>query len=346
MNRTKLKNKNRGRTWPLSIAPMMQWTDRHYRFFMRQITRHTLLYTEMITSGAVLHGNREKLLGFSAEEKPLALQIGGDNPEELARCAQIVEEWGYDEIDLNIGCPSEKVQKGNFGACLMAEPELVADCVRAMRDACNLPVTVKHRIGIDNLDSYEALANFIQVVSEAGCDSFIVHSRIAILKGLSPKDNRKIPPIRYEDVYRLKKDFPELIIEINGEIKTMAQVSEHLKYVDGVMIGRAAYENPYLLSSADSIFYESDHPVKTRRQIIETMAPYLEGWIKKDVYPNRIIRHMLSLFSHKPGNKRWKRYLSEHAHKPGVGAEILIDAMEGVPEDVLDERVSIAKEDL
>ena len=327
MNDLTLNNNFRGRIWPLSIAPMMQWTDRHYRYFMRQITRHTLLYTEMITSGAIIYGKKEKILPFSEIEKPLALQIGGDEPGQLSECAKIIEEWGYDEIDLNVGCPSERVQRGNFGACLMAEPNLVADCVKAMRDACSIPVTVKHRIGIDNLDSYEALADFIGIVSESGCDRFIVHARIAILKGLSPKDNRKIPPIRYQDVYQLKKDFPHLIIELNGEVKTMDQAREHLEHVDGVMVGRAAYENPYIFSVADSLFYGDKTPPKSRRQIIEAMIPYIGDCLKRDIYPAHILRHMLGLFSHQPGNKKWRRYLSENMHKPAVGAEILRNAL-------------------
>ncbi len=323
--------------WPVSIAPMMNWTDRHYRYLMRQITRCTLLYTEMITSGAVLHGNREKLLGFSAEEKPLALQIGGDNPDELAECARIIEDWGYDEINLNVGCPSERVRKGNFGACLMEEPELVRDCLKGMINAVSIPVTVKHRIGIDGQESYQSLAGFVETVAESGCERFTVHSRIAVLKGLSPKDNRTVPPLRYEDVYRLKEDFPHLTIDINGGIRTIDDISHHLSFVDGVMVGRAAYENPYMFSEVDSRFYQNNNSPKTRRQIIESMIPYIDDWIAKNVFPNHIIRHMLNLFAHKPGTKRWKRYLSENARKPGIGTEVLMEAMEQVPDEVLDE---------
>lgn len=327
--------------WPVSIAPMMKWTDRHYRYFMRQITKCTLLYSEMITSGAVIHGNREKLLAFSAEEKPLALQIGGDDPHELAECARIAEEWEYNEINLNVGCPSERVQKGNFGACLMAEPKLVRDCLKAMKDEVSIPVTVKQRIGIQGRESYASLANFVETISESGCDRFIIHARIAILKGLSPKDNRTVPPLRYDDVYRLKKDYPHLVIEINGGIKTIGDILQHLNFVNGVMVGRAAYENPYMFSEVDSKFYGSDTPPKCRRQIIEAMIPYIEEWMTKDVYPNHIMRHVLNLFAYKPGTKRWKRYLSENMHRPEVDGEILLEAMTEIPEDVLDEAPSV-----
>lgn len=329
--------------YPVSIAPMMNWTDRHYRYFMRQITKCTLLHTEMITSGAVLHGNRDKLLGFSMEEKPLALQIGGDDPIELAECARIIEDRGFDEINLNVGCPSERVQRGNFGACLMAEPVLVRDCLSSMINAVSIPVTVKHRIGIDGQESYESLANFVEILAESGCQRFSVHARIAVLKGLSPKDNRKVPPLRYEDVYRLKDDFPNLIIEINGGIKTIEDISRHLNLVDGVMVGRAAYENPYMFADVDFKFYGHSNPSKSRRQIIEEMIPYVEDWVAKDVYPNHIVRHMINLFAFKQGTKRWKRYLSENAHKPGIGGNILLEAMKQVPEDILDELPTIAR---
>jgi tRNA-dihydrouridine synthase A len=337
MNQNPQNESMKNNVWPVSVAPMMRWTDRHYRYFMRQITRCTLLYTEMITSGAVLHGNRERLLGFSVEEKPLALQVGGDDLKELATCANIAADCGYDEINLNVGCPSERVQNGNFGACLMAEPKLVRDCLKAMKDAVDIPVTVKHRIGIDGQESYESLAKFVEVVAESGCDRFIVHSRIAVLDGLSPKDNRTVPPLRYEDVYHLKEDFPHLTIEINGGIKTLEDIAHHLQFVDGVMVGRAAYENPYLFSEVDTRFYNDGNPPKSRRQIIEAMIPYLERWIERDVYPHHIIRHMLNLFAHKPGTKQWKRYLSENGHRSGVGVDILEEAMKKVADEVLDE---------
>ncbi|MDX1387987.1 MAG: tRNA dihydrouridine(20/20a) synthase DusA, partial [Acidobacteriota bacterium] len=244
----------RGRAYPLSVAPMMDRTDRHYRRFVREITRRTLLYTEMITTGAVLQGDRDFLLGFSPEERPLALQLGGDDPEALSECARIAEDRGYDEVNLNVGCPSDRVRQGRFGACLMAEPERVADAVAAMREATSVPVTVKHRIGIDDLDRYEDMALFVRTVAGAGCDRFSVHARKAVLGGLSPKANRTVPPLRYEDVHRLKREHPGLRIEINGGIASLEEVRRQLEFVDGVMIGRAAYDDPFLLSTVDRDF--------------------------------------------------------------------------------------------
>lgn len=328
----------RGRLWPVSVAPMMDWTDRHYRYFMRQITRHTLLYSEMKTTGAVLFGNREKILGFSPLEKPLALQLGGDDPAELAECAAIAEEMGYDEVNLNVGCPSERVQRGNFGACLMAEPELVASCLKAMREAVSIPVTVKHRIGIDGLEDYEDLKRFVSVVAASGCDRFIVHARIARLQGLNPKENRTVPPLRYEEVYRLKEDFPGLTIEINGGIKSPEETFTHLKWVDGVMIGRAAYENPYLFATVDSLFYEDQRLPPTRREILEALIPYLEEQICAGVFPRHITRHILGLFHGRPGASFWKRCLSENAPGPETTAALLQEALRGIPAEILDER--------
>jgi len=232
--------------YPVSVAPMMDYSDRHFRYFMRQMTKKALLYTEMINTQAIIHGDRHKLLDFSPLEKPVALQLGGDNPHQLAECAKIGQDWGYDEINLNVGCPSSRVQSGNFGACLMAQPEKVAKCVETMIEAVDIPVTVKHRIGIDNQDSYENMANFVKIVAEGGCQRFVVHARKAWLQGLSPKENRHIPPLRYEEVYRLKQEFPHLIIEINGGITTIEAIQTHLNYVDGVMIGRVACDNPYI----------------------------------------------------------------------------------------------------
>ena len=316
---------------PLSIAPMMERTDRHYRYFMRQMTRRTLLYTEMITTAAILHGDREKLLGFSPEEKPLSLQVGGDNPQELAECARIAEDMGYDEINLNVGCPSNRVQNGNFGACLMAQPERVAQAVEAMQKAVDLPVTVKHRIGIDQRDRYEDMAHFVRIVSEAGCRHFTVHARKAWLKGLSPKENRNIPPLRYQDVHRLKQEFPHLFIEINGGITTLEQVQEQLKLVDAVMIGRAAYDNPYLFATVDRDLYGEDVTPPTRRKVVEAMLPYIDYWIAKGLKLNAISRHMLQLFAGKPGTKAWKRHISENAHRPGAGFEVIGAALAKVP---------------
>ena len=310
---------------------MMERTDRHYRYFMRQMTHSTLLYTEMITTAAILHGDREKLLGFSPEEKPLSLQVGGDNPQELAECARIAEDMGYDEINLNVGCPSNRVQNGNFGACLMAQPERVAQAVEAMQKAVDLPVTVKHRIGIDQRDRYEDMAHFVRIVSEAGCRHFTVHARKAWLKGLSPKENRNIPPLRYQDVHRLKQEFPHLFIEINGGITTLEQVQEQLKLVDAVMIGRAAYDNPYLFATVDRDLYGEDVTPPTRRKVVEAMLPYIDYWIAKGLKLNAISRHILQLFAGKPGTKAWKRHISENAHLPGAGFEVIGAALAKVP---------------
>lgn len=312
---------------PLSIAPMMDRTDRHYRYFMRQISRRTLLYTEMITSQAIIHGDRHKLLDFSLEEKPLVLQIGGDNPAQLAECAKIGEAWGYDAINLNVGCPSPRVQSGNFGACLMTQPELVAKAVAQMQQAVQIPVTVKHRIGVDECDRYEDMVNFVRIVSEAGCTNFSVHARKAWLQGLSPKENRDVPPLRYQDVYRLKQDFPQLFIEINGGIKTLAQTKTHLKSVDAVMIGRAAYDRPYTLATVDrDIFNEAVTP-PTRREIVEAMLPYIDYWVNKGTRLNSISRHMLQLFAEQPGTKAWKRYITENACLPGADSLVISNAL-------------------
>lgn len=322
----------------LSIAPMMDWTDRHYRYFMRQLTRRTLLYTEMVTTAAVLHGDHERLLGFSELEHPLALQMGGDNPRDLAACARIAEAKGYDEVNLNVGCPSERVQSGNFGACLMAQPEQVAACVAAMREAVDIPVTVKHRIGIDELDRYEDMANFVRIVSQAGVNRFTVHARKAWLKGLSPKENRTVPPLRYEDVYRLKGAFPQLQIEINGGFRDMEHIKAQLNKLDGVMVGRAAYETPYLFATVDQDIFGEDTLPPTRREVVTGMLPYVEMQCQKGVYLSRITRHMLGLFSGQPGARAWRRHISENAHKAGADVEVLISAMNQVPAEVLDAR--------
>ncbi|MEB3278033.1 MAG: tRNA dihydrouridine(20/20a) synthase DusA [Lyngbya sp.] len=317
---------------PLSVAPMMDRTDRHFRYFMRQITRRTLLYTEMVTSAAIIHGDRSKLLGFSPEEKPLVLQIGGDQPEELAICAEIAEDMGYDQVNLNVGCPSSRVQNGNFGACLMAQPQRVAEAVSKMQNRVKIPVTVKHRIGIDDRDRYEDMANFVEIVSGSGCQQFTVHARKAWLQGLSPKDNRNIPPLRYEDVHRLKQEFPHLLIEINGGLTNFSQVHEQLKSVDAVMIGRAAYDNPYLFATADREFYGEETTPLTRHQVVEAMFPYLEYWLSRGVKLNSIMRHVLQLFTGQPGTKAWKRYLSENGCLAGAGVEVVREALSQVPQ--------------
>jgi tRNA-dihydrouridine synthase A len=316
---------------PLSVAPMMERTDRHFRYFMRQITRSTLLYTEMIATAAIVHGDRSKLLGFSPEEKPLALQLGGDNPVELAECARIAEDLGYNEVNLNVGCPSSRVQEGHFGACLMARPETVARCVEAMQKAVTIPVTVKHRIGIDERDRYEDLLDFVRIVAATGCRRFTVHARKAWLKGLSPKENRTIPPLRYEEVYRLKAECPDLRVEINGGIATLEQVHRHLAKVDAVMIGRAAYDNPYLFATVDRDLYGEKTTPPTRHQAIENMLPYLEFWLGKGLKLNTISRHLLQVFVGQPGTTAWKRHISENAHLEGAGIEVILQALAKVP---------------
>jgi tRNA-dihydrouridine synthase A len=315
---------------------MMDRTDRHYRYYMRQITRHTLLYTEMITTAALLHGDQAKLLGFSAIEKPLALQLGGDDPQHLARCARLAKDWGYDEVNLNVGCPSDRVQQGHFGACLMAQPELVARGVAAMRQATSLPVTVKHRIGIDDRDRYEDMAHFVETVAAAGCDRFIVHARKAVLQGLSPRDNRTIPPLRYEDVYRLKADFPTLRIEINGGITTLPQVAVHLHHVDGVMLGRAAYDQPYLFATADACFFGDPTPPRTRRQVLNAMLAYLAPQVAQGMPPFRVVRHLLTLFVHQRAARLWKRCLSERSWTPETALAALQEVIRIMPDEVLD----------
>ena len=316
------------RTPIISVAPMMDYTDRHFRYVIRQMTKRTLLYTEMITSQAILRGDRHKLLDFSEEEKPVALQLGGDSPEQLAECAKIGEDWGYDEINLNVGCPSSRVQSGNFGACLMGEPDTVARCVEAMQAVVNIPVTVKHRIGIDEIDRYEDMENFVRIVSGAGCRRFIVHARKAWLQGLNPKQNRDIPPLRYEDVYRLKQEFPHLLIDINGGIKTIEQTKEHLQHVDGVMIGRAAYDNPYIFAFVDRDIYGDDTPIPTRQEVVRSIYPYIDFWSSRDIKLNTIMRHLLQIFAQQAGSKAWKRYLSENGNGFNLGSEVVEKALE------------------
>ncbi|MEM1369408.1 MAG: tRNA dihydrouridine(20/20a) synthase DusA [Cyanobacteria bacterium P01_H01_bin.15] len=317
---------------PLSIAPMMDRTDRHFRYFMRKITRRTLLYTEMVTTQAILQGDRQKLLGFNVQEKPLVLQLGGDNPQKLAQCARIGELWGYDEINLNVGCPSPRVQGGNFGACLMTQPGRVADAIAAMKAVVNIPVTVKHRIGVDEQDDYSDLRSFVEQLAAAGCNDFTVHARKAWLQGLSPKENRTVPPLRYADVYQLKRERSDLFIEINGGIVTLADALEHRDYVDAVMIGRAAYDNPYLFAIADRDFFDEEEAISTRREVALSMVPYLENWSFQQplrLYP--VIRPMLQLFAGQPGSKAWKRFLSEKIRDYRDGAKLVLDALAQVP---------------
>jgi len=306
---------------------MLDWTDRYCRFFLRQITRHTLLYTEMITTGALLHRDPARFLDYHPAEHPLALQLGGSEPDELAACARLADAWGYDEINLNVGCPSDRVQSGRFGACLMAEPQLVADGVAAMLQASSRPVTVKHRIGIDDRDSYDELLHFVDSVAAAGCETFIVHARKAWLQGLSPKQNREIPPLQYAVVQSLKRDFPQLQIVINGGFKTLAQVERQLAHLDGVMIGREAYQNPWILAAADQRIFGEPESVQTRRQVVEKMLPFIEQQQAAGVPLHRLTRHMLGLFQGRPGARSWRRKLSEGAHLPGADTRLINQAL-------------------
>lgn len=319
-----------------TVAPMLDWTDRYCRYFHRLLTKHAVLYTEMVTTGAILHGERDRHLAFVAAEHPLALQLGGSEPEELAECARIAEGYGYDEVNLNVGCPSERVQKGAFGACLMAEPQLVADCVAAMAAAVSIPVTVKHRIGIDDQDDYAALQHFVGTVAQAGCRTFIVHARKAWLKGLSPKENREVPPLRYEMVYQLKRDFPYLEIIINGGITSLAQCQQHLQQVDGVMLGREAYHNPWLLAQVDPLFYGQPAPVQSRHEALERLLPFVEEQLAAGVPLQRITRHLLGLFQGMQGARGWRRMLSEQSHRPDAGVALL----EAAAQKVLDVAVT------
>lgn len=309
-----------------SIAPMMDWSDHNCRFFWRLLTRQALLYTEMVTTGALIHGDRQRFLHYNTEEHPVALQLGGSDPQELARCAQWAQKWGYDEVNLNCGCPSDRVQSGMFGACLMANPRLVADCVKAMRDSCDIPVTVKHRIGIDHMESYRELQGFVEPVAEAGCSVFIVHARKAWLQGLSPKQNREIPPLNYAWVYQLKKDFPQLTIVLNGGIQTLAECQLHLQHVDGVMLGREAYQNPWMLADVDSLLFGMDKPADSREDVITALLPYTKQQIERGASLNHITRHILGLYQGVPGARKFRRHLSENAYRKGVGIEVLEQA--------------------
>jgi tRNA-dihydrouridine synthase A len=301
----------------MSVAPMLDWTDRHARYLHRLLSHNALLYTEMVTTGALLHGEVARHLRFNAEEHPVALQLGGSEPADLARCAQMGEQWGYDEINLNCGCPSERVQRGAFGACLMREATLVADCVKAMVDVVNVPVTVKHRIGVDRTESYEFVRDFVGTVAEAGCDVFIVHARNAWLKGLSPKENREVPPLRYDIVHQLKREFPQLTIVLNGGITTDAQVAEQLQHVDGVMVGREAYHNPWWLASWDAQYYGAPDSTLTREAVEQAMVDYMLRAHAEDGAPwYAIARHMLGLRHGLRGARRWRQIWSDHKLKP------------------------------
>lgn len=313
-----------------SIAPMLDWTDRHCRYFFRLLTQQALLYTEMVTTGAILHGPRERLLTFDQAEHPVALQLGGSNPQELALCAKIGEDYGYDEINLNVGCPSDRVQSGRFGACLMAEPALVAECIAAMQAQVQIPVTVKSRIGIDEQDSYELLQHFIATIAATGCNVFIIHARKAWLHGLSPKENRDIPPLRYDVVHKLKHDFPQLTFVLNGGLLDLDSAQAQLAQLDGVMLGRAIYHNPYLLAEVDQRFFDKKVAICSREDIIHKLIPYVAAQQQQGVHVKHITRHILGLFQGVHGGKRWRRYLSEHAHKADAGPEVILQALEAI----------------
>ena len=319
----------------LSVAPMMDWSDRHCRMFHRQITRHTWLYTEMVTTGALVYGDVERHLRFNDEEHPVALQLGGSDPADLATAAKLGQQWGYDEINLNCGCPSERVQKGAFGACLMAEPQLVADCVKAMRDAVTIDVTVKHRIGINETESYDFVRDFVGTVADAGCSTFIVHARNAILKGLSPKENREIPPLKYEYAYQLKRDFPQFEFIINGGIKTEAEIDLHLQHVDGVMLGREAYHNPYVMAGFDARYYGDTAPGKSREEVLAAMIPYIEAQLRRDAARglklNSITRHMLGLMAGLAGARGFRQTLSDSKKLALGDPRLLLEAAARLP---------------
>ncbi len=312
----------------LCIAPMMDRTDRHFRYFMRLISRRVRLYTEMITTGALLHGDRDRFLQFDPAEHPLAVQLGGSDPQQLADCARLCEDRGYDEINLNVGCPSDRVQSGAFGACLMNLPERVAECIAAMNHAVDIPVTIKCRTGVDDRDRYEDLFGFISMTAGAGCTVFIVHARKAWLSGLSPKQNREVPPLQYDMVYQLKRDFPQLTIVINGGFNDMPDIRRQLDFVDGVMIGRAAYADPWLLASADALFGAQDGSVPTRIDILRRLLPYVRREIAQGARLQQITRHILGLFQNQPGARRFRRWLSENAYKPAATTEVLERAIE------------------
>jgi tRNA-dihydrouridine synthase A len=309
---------------------MMDWTDRHCRVFHRQITQHTWLYTEMVTTGALVHGDVARHLRYDEIEHPVALQLGGSDPADLATSAKLGQEWGYDEINLNCGCPSERVQRGAFGACLMAEPQLVADCVKAMRDAVDIDVTVKHRIGIDKNEDYGFVRDFVGTIADAGCNTFIVHARNAILKGLSPKENREIPPLKYEVAYQLKREFPALEIIINGGIKTSDEVALHLQHVDGVMLGREAYHNPYVMADYDARFYGDDTPVKSRIEVLAAMLPYIAAQLAqygdKGLKLNSITRHMLGIMTGLPGARAFRQLMSDPKRLAEADPALLLEA--------------------
>jgi tRNA-dihydrouridine synthase A len=310
----------------LCTAPMMDWSDRHCRYFFRQLSPHAVVYSEMITTGALVHGDLPRHLDFDPVEHPVALQLGGSEPADLAHCARLGERWGYDEINLNCGCPSQRVQRGAFGACLMAEPALVADCVKAMQDAVSVPVTVKHRLGLDRSEDYGFVRRFVETLARAGCRTFVVHARNAVLKGLSPKDNREVPPLRYAEAHRLKAEFPELEIVVNGGVASGAQVEVQLARVDGVMLGRTAYHDPYVLADLDHRLFGGG-PAPSRAEIVRRMHRYAVQQVAHGTPLRAIARHMLGLYHGRPGGRRWRQMLSDATRLAANDPELLLDAL-------------------
>jgi tRNA-dihydrouridine synthase A len=330
MNAT--ENSSLARRRVFAVAPMMDWTDRHCRFFHRQISRHAQLYTEMVTANAVVFGDREKLLGFDSAEQPVILQLGGSDPARLAEAAKIGADYGYAEINLNVGCPSDRVQEGRFGACLMAEPQLVAECVATMKNVVNIPVTVKCRIGIDDQDEEQGLQTFVEDVAKAGCETFVVHARKAWLKGLSPKENREIPPLNYDRVHRLKKSFPKLTILLNGGLENFDMIQDNIGELDGVMLGRAAYHMPWVMAEVDEKIYGTKNPCATRRDVVMEMLPYIEQQLAEGLFLHRITRHMLGLYHSQPGGRMWRQIISTESCKPGADVKVILRALEVVEE--------------
>ncbi len=316
-------------------APMMDWSDRHCRTFWRLFSQETLLYTEMVTTGALIHGDRARHLDYNAVEHPLALQLGGSNPGELAECARMAEDWGYDEVNLNCGCPSDRVQNNKIGACLMTEPKLVAECIDAMQQSVGIPVTVKHRIGVDDMDAYEGLSQFVGTIAETGCRTFIVHARKAWLKGLSPKENRTVPPLDYDRVRQLKREYPDLEIIINGGINTLEQAETLLEDLDGVMVGREIYTNPYLLANVDQRLFGATRPAPTRSEILDAFREYMGTELARGVSLKYMTRHILGLYQGKPGGRQFRRVISEQAFRPGAGLEVLDAARARVETDTM-----------
>ncbi len=315
-----------------SVAPMMEYTDRFCRYFHRLLSRKTLLYTEMVTSAAIIHGDAHRHLQFAPEEHPIALQLGGSDPTELAAATRLATRYQYDEINLNCGCPSDRVQSGMFGAVLMKNAQHVADSFRAMQDVTDIPVTIKHRIGVDELDSYSFLCDFVGTVADAGCHTFIVHARKAWLNGLSPKQNREIPPLNYQSVYRLKMDFPDLELILNGGVTTLEQTLEHLQHIDGVMMGREAYHNPYILAEVDQQLYNCQTPAPSRDDVLAQFTRFAEGELAKGIRLGHMTRHILGLYQGVPGARKFRRYISENAHTPNAGTEVLQQALNALNE--------------